>query len=647
MLLYVACFAAISAAAEELVRPDPAGINDVFAAVQISIVQDDQEHPDTGKEIQNSFRPEANLEVEWIHTNGHFNSLVTILIFTGLSMASFCCYCTSMFGGWLFSKPTDQLKLTMAPAMPKPRDDTGDEAEGPFQRVQPPESARIRRHTEVKQGDEALPVMRRGTWSHDASRVGISAWSKQRWSAEEEEQTMGSMAFILNIVADLCPSGFLSISYGMDGTGYIWAALLLVVFCSLCIYTMWTCGRTSEITGERDFASQWALVIGAGGAWIPLLVIVIVAFGALLCYACYFGDLLEEVMPSFGLHLPRYACLISFSLFPALPLCLLKSLAGLAYSSGFAVAALVYTAVVICVRQADGSYTPGGHYYAQLQEHLMPELPETKYLFKFGARSVLFINILAMAFHCHCNACKYYRELKDTNPTHFRNCTFIAMAIAAVLYAVIGFAGFATFGTNAHGTILKNYSLQDTPVNLARIFISLSLVASYAIMFSALREALIGLLKHVLGNRLGSQLDMIWCQDALTVVMVTAVTACAVVSQDSGLVDGFVGAFCGNAIIYIIPSLLYAASVISFLEKKRNRPKVVWSIALVVLGCILAIAGCVCLVVFEVEADPPHNVQHHWHYNPMENRTHHMVHNRNEMTKGHHRRHTRHMWSMR
>jgi len=608
-----------------------------------------------------------------IHTRGHFNSLIVIIIFVALASVSITFYCCVAFnhadedsqgtGGkrqrgkpWKQdgedikkmraslrearerSRSKEPIPGARARSPPRGREDA--QAEGSKRRSltftsddeaedegSAPPRASLPKHTSFPDhmrrphigtsDDEGHPsklskrIPRRSTWSETAKE-----WGRQRWSKEEGEETMSATAFVVNIVADLCPSGFLSIAYGMDGTGYIWSIVIMCIFYALCVYTMWCCGRTCEISGEADFASQWALVIGPGGSWIPLLVIVIVSFGALLCYACYFGDLLEEVMPAIGLHLPRYACLISFSLFPALPLCLLKNLSALAYSSFFAFMALIYTAVVMVVRLADGSYAEGGRFVGDLREDLLPNMPQGNYLLAIGARSLLYINILAMAFHCHCNACKYYRELKGVTPRHFRNCTIVAMGVALVLYAVIGCVGFKTFGRAASGTILKNYSLEDMPVNVARILISLSLVASYAIMFSALREAFIGLLKHVGGTSMANSLDLVWRQDVLSGVLVALVTICGVVSKDSGLVDGFVGAFCGNAIIYIIPCLLYTAAVKSFLDKRRNRPGLAFSSFLVVLGVLLAIAGCVCLICFEVEAEPERPVQHHWKWDP-------------------------------
>lgn len=590
---------------------------------------------------------------EIIHTRGHFNSVFAIMIFATLAVLSVAGYCVTLLYSHdeqppLPSAPLspraarqeqeseDRLKAAVAKALAikkekegsrKSTTSTTDDAELPDSNKahrrprmtdedDEDEIAWERRRSEQQADRSARKASlvhenfwkdRRATWSST-----MKAWGLERWSPEEGEETMSAFAFVVNVVADLCPSGFLSLSYGMDGTGYIWTIVIMIIFYCLCVYTMWCCGRTCEISGERDFASQWALVIGPGGAWIPLLVIVIVAFGALLCYACYFGDLLEEVMPALGLHLPRYACLICFSLFPALPLCLLKNLSALAYTSSAAVVALIYTAAVMAIRLHDGSYAPGGMFYGGLRADLVPNPPEGHYLFNIGGRTLLFVNILAMAFHCHCNACKYYRELQNTTPRHFRNCTIVAMGVALVLYATIAMVGFKTFGRAANGTILKNYSLEDMPVNIARILISISLVASYAIMFSALREAFIGLLKHIFQGAVASSFDLVWRQDVLSAILVGGVTMCGVLSKDSGLVDGFVGAFCGNAIIYIIPCLLYTATVRSFLDKKRNRRSMAFSTFLVCLGVLLAIAGCICLVVFEVEAEPERPVQHHW-----------------------------------
>ena len=54
----------------------------------------------------------------------------------------------------------------------------------------------------------------------------------------------------------------------------------------------------------------------------------------------------RKVVLSIGIELPRYACVLIFGVCPTLPLCLLKDLAMLSYSSAVAVVATLYTAVV-------------------------------------------------------------------------------------------------------------------------------------------------------------------------------------------------------------------------------------------------------------------------------------------------------------
>merc|ERR1719195_1549405 len=107
---------------------------------------------------------------------------------------------------------------------------------------------------------------------------------------------------------------------------------------------------TSQITGARDFAGQWKCTFGPRTAWIPVLIVMVVCMGNCLAYSCFFADIFFRLMPSFGMAMPRSLCLLAFTLFPLLPLCLLKNLSALSNTSTFALAAVVYTAFVMVLR---------------------------------------------------------------------------------------------------------------------------------------------------------------------------------------------------------------------------------------------------------------------------------------------------------
>merc|ERR1711972_1134504 len=155
---------------------------------------------------------------------------------------------------------------------------------------------------------------------------------------------MSPVAFVVNMFADLCPPGVLPLAFGLKDTGYIPGLILLVCFYFCCVYTMWAVAKTADITGAKDFQGQWDKTIGTSTSWVPVFVVVLVCLGCLLCYSCMFADIFAGVMPALGFDMSRSLCLLGFTLFPTLPLCLLKNLSALAPSSSFAVLAVLYTA---------------------------------------------------------------------------------------------------------------------------------------------------------------------------------------------------------------------------------------------------------------------------------------------------------------
>merc|ERR1719456_638476 len=175
----------------------------------------------------------------------------------------------------------------------------------------------------------------------------------KRWTVEDSNESMGTFSFIVNMFADLCPPGMLPLAYGLKQTGIVPGVLMLGGFYLLCAYTMTLIGRTAQITGKNKFSEQWAAVIGRETSWVPTVVVACVCFGTLLSYACFYADILERALPSLGWEPSRTACVIIFGIVPTLPLCLLKDLGALSYSSAVAVVAVLYTAFVMVLRSVD------------------------------------------------------------------------------------------------------------------------------------------------------------------------------------------------------------------------------------------------------------------------------------------------------
>lgn len=381
---------------------------------------------------------------------------------------------------------------------------------------------------------------------------------KATWSIDNEEPSLGSVSMVVNLLADLSPAGILPLANGVVHCGYVPSIALLVCFALASAYMMYLVSRCMEITGQKSYAKIWIQVIGPRSAWVPPLTVFLVCFGCCLAYACMFGDLFAGCMPGFHLlWADRTRCLILLAVFPLLPLCMMKDLSALAPTSFGALTAVVYTLVVMVFRYKDNSYAPGGQYH---EKHVVDKSPHVT---TFSLASLSLVNALAVAFLCHYNGCKYYREYIGRTPEKFKQTVGIAFSAVTGLFAVSMLFGYMTFDQSSQAVILNNYSQQDLLINLARLGMGLANVFSFPLMFSGLREQLIELVCFFIPEAT-SITELVVFQDILSAGMLALVTSVAIIVTDASLVVGLVGATCGAATIYVIPCLLFDRCTIGF-----------------------------------------------------------------------------------
>lgn len=378
----------------------------------------------------------------------------------------------------------------------------------------------------------------------------------QTWTIEQDEDTMSDSSLVINMLCDISPAGVLPLAFGMSGTGYIPSVLLLLVFASAAAYMMFLVARTIEIAGVKSYDRLWERCIGSDSKWMPTVVLWLVCFGNALAYICMVGDLISMCLPGFGINfLPRSYCIAVLAMFPLLPLCMLKDLSALAPTSFLALIAVVYMAIMMVIRFMDGSYLPGGEFHG---------FPRPKgHIGNFGIASLLLVNNLSIAFLCHYNGCKYYREFVDHRPGKFGVRVFTAFMLASCLFAITMLLGYATFGPNCEGVILNNYAKNDMLANIARFGMGFANVFSLPLMFSGLREATLVLLATA--NPGNAVFDQVWFQNALSAFMLGVIAILGIMVTDVSTVIGLVGAICGSAIIYVIPCLLFDRASAKFM----------------------------------------------------------------------------------
>jgi amino acid permease len=185
------------------------------------------------------------------------------------------------------------------------------------------------------------------------------------------------------------------IAFGMaaaGGTGPVLATIVLLLFGALGWYSLVSFARAAELTlvpqqqpsssststSGESLSAVWERIVPNGDVtkYIPDLGCVGLTVGCLLFYSAFIGDLFGSLVSGMT-YLPsvfrkRWSVLLLLHAVPILPLCLLKDLSALQYSSMTGLVGIIYTIVFVGIRLLDGSYAKGGQYFSVMPTKFQP-----------------------------------------------------------------------------------------------------------------------------------------------------------------------------------------------------------------------------------------------------------------------------------
>jgi hypothetical protein len=125
-------------------------------------------------------------------------------------------------------------------------------------------------------------------------------------------------------------------------------------------------------------------------------------------------------------------------------------------------------------------------------------------------------------------------------------------------------AGFATFGAASDSLILNNYSLTDSFMALSRLAVTVSLLFSYPIAFTGLRQGFLDLFGDLILGAANSTMEQ---RQALftpvTIGLLSLITTIAFNVKDIRILLALSGATWGNCVIYLFPSLMMIKTILT------------------------------------------------------------------------------------
>ena len=308
-------------------------------------------------------------------------------------------------------------------------------------------------------------------------------------------------------------------------------------------------------------------------------------------YACFLGDLCATLFST-----TRTKAILGVTCAALLPLGLLRDLSALSFSSIVGIVAVLYLTGFSVLRALDGTCAPGGAFFAGLPR--APELGQVS-MARLSFGSFVLFNMLNTAFTAHTNAVRFYNELEGRTPAKFGKVVALAFALSSAVYALAMAAGYSTFGAASSGLILNNYhETADGLAKLGRWATVISVVGSHPLLFTSLRDAVLGFLApHVPALAPGGAFAP-WA--ALSLALLAAATALAILTPDVGFVVSLSGALLCSLLVYSTPAFINlkllqktpAPPAGSVAAANRKRESAI-SHGLVAFGAVMAIVGTI------------------------------------------------------
>ncbi|ORX46691.1 hypothetical protein BCR36DRAFT_405632 [Piromyces finnis] len=169
-----------------------------------------------------------------------------------------------------------------------------------------------------------------------------------------------------------------------------------------------------------------------------------------------------------------------------IPIVFRKTLASLKFFSLFSIFSITYLTIAIIY-----SYFTLSH-----EEPSKIDIPKdtpldssttdlSQILKKFMATS-----IIVFAYGCQQNIFPLYSELKPSLRPYISSVIYNAVFFSTVVYLIIGYCGYATFGKNVQSNILNNYDNTNTIINISRFAMAIYCTFSYSIQMHPCRDSI-------------------------------------------------------------------------------------------------------------------------------------------------------------
>uniref|UniRef100_A0A4W5JDT2 Solute carrier family 38 member 4 n=1 Tax=Hucho hucho TaxID=62062 RepID=A0A4W5JDT2_9TELE len=386
--------------------------------------------------------------------------------------------------------------------------------------------------------------------SHKFLTNGIM--KKKKYEEYQEEYHPGHTSFgmsVFNLSNAIMGSGILGLSYAMANTGIVLFVVLLLGVAILSLYSVHLLLMTAKEGGSLIYEKLGERAFGWPGKMAAFGSITLQNIGAMSSYLFIVKYELPEVILFVCLsvcHCEWYMngnYLVAFvSIGIILPLCILKNLGYLGYTSGFSLSCMVFFLGVVsstCLLFCCCECVSGPVFHPQ------------SLLLSF--QTAYTVPILAFSFVCHPEILPIYSELKDRSRRKMQNVSNLSILAMLVMYMLSALFGYLTFYENVEAELLHTFTKVykfDTMLLLVRLAVLTAVTLTVPIVLFPIRSSI--------NTMLFSQREFSWARHMLIAAFILLFNNLLVIFVPTIRdIFGFIGSSAATMLIFILPAAFY------------------------------------------------------------------------------------------
>lgn len=409
---------------------------------------------------------------------------------------------------------------------------------------------------------------------------------------------------VFNLSNAIMGSGILGLAFALANTGILLFLILLTSVTLLSIYSINLLLICSKETGCMVYEKLGEQVFGTTGKLVIFGATSLQNTGAMLSYLFIVKNELpsalkflmgkEEEFSAWYVDGRVLVVMVTFGII--LPLCLLKNLGYLGYTSGFSLSCMVFFLIVVIYKKFQipcMSVEQNSTISANVTDTCTP-----KYV-TFNSKTVYALPTIAFAFVCHPSVLPIYSELKDRSQKKMQMVSNISFFAMFVMYFLTAIFGYLTFYEKVQSDLLHKYQSRDDILILTvRLAVIVAVILTVPVLFFTVRSSLFELAKKTKFNL---------CRHVLvTIVLLVIINLLVIFIPSMKDIFGVVGVTSANMLIFILPSSLYLRITNQDGDKGTQR---IWAALFLALGVLFSLIS-IPLVIYDWACSSSHDEGH-------------------------------------